>query len=259
MKKYAFISVFGLIFAILNVFASSTSFTPEQTQAIQTIVHDYLVNNPQVLVEASQALQVQQQKKMRDAALKAIPKIASDLFYGKGTPVIGDAKGHISLVEFFDYRCPHCKDMTPIINNLMKKYPHLRVVYKEWPIFGGPSLFAAQAALAAQQQGDHYAAFHEALMKANSNMSNQDVLNIAKKLGLNVDKLQQDMKAKEIMDLINQNFKLASQLGLQGTPAFVIAKTPVEGKAASAEELQATLIPGATSEDKLVAAIQAIH
>ncbi len=241
--------IIGLLFAI-SALATTASFTPEQTKAIEKIVHNYLVNHPEVLVEASQALQHKQRQSMEKQALNAIPEVADLLFYGKNTPVAGDKSGAISLVEFFDYRCPHCKEMTPILKELMKQQPNLRVVFKEWPIFGGASLFAARAALASQKQGK-YVEFHNALMASPRGMDSKMVISIAKKVGLNVKQLEIDMKSPEINQQINNDYKVANQLGLQGTPAFIIAKTPVEGSKPTTESLDASFIPGATTLETL--------
>ncbi len=228
----------------------ANQFNTEQTTAIEKIVHDYLVKNPQVLVEASEALQQQQEADMQKQVMGLIPKVAQDLFLNANSPVVGNKQGNVTLVEFFDYRCPHCKEMAAIIEGLIKKNPNLKVVLKEWPIFGGPSLFAAQAALAAQEQGKYWA-FHNELMNAPQGLKNEDVLKLAKKAGLDVKKLQKAMQSDKIKQQIESTYKIAKQLQLQGTPVFIIARTPTAGADITEESLQAAFIPGATTAQTL--------
>ena len=168
---------------------TTTSFSPQQVKDIQKVVHNYLVNNPQVLVEASQALQKQSQKKEQQFAQQVIQKNVQQLFKDPASPVVGNQRGTVTLVEFFDYQCGHCKAMNPIIQNIVKKNKNLRVVFKELPIFGSESQFAAKAALASVKQGKDYV-FHDALLSENNPLTSKKVFQVAKKVGLNVTELK---------------------------------------------------------------------
>lgn len=127
--------------ALANVAANTVnSFSPAQKIAIEKIVHDYLVANPTVLIEATQALQIQQQKDMVSKAEAGIKANAKDLFNNAQSPVIGNPKGSVTIVEFFDYQCSVCQRMAPVISDLVKNNPNLRVVLTQWPIFGQVSL-----------------------------------------------------------------------------------------------------------------------
>ena len=141
---------------------------PEQQKEIEKIVHDYLVNNPEVLVEVSQALQQKQQQNIQQQAKTGILENADQLFSGT-LAVAGNPKGNVTLVEFFDYQCIHCKKMAPVISELIKKDSNLRVIYKEFPIFGKGSEVASQVALAAAMQGK-YQQMHDALLKLESRL-----------------------------------------------------------------------------------------
>lgn len=219
----------------------SSQLSPEQTKEIQKVIHDYLISNPQVLVEASQALQQQQMSKMQEVAQKGISKNAKDLFDNPNSPVAGNAKGNATLIEFMDYQCGHCKEMSPIIDQIVQADPQLRVVIKEFPIFGETSEFAAKAALASVKQGKFWP-FHLALMKDENPLSHDEVLKIAKSVGIDTDKLQNDMKDAAIMDQLKDNFKLAQELGLMGTPALVVGN---QGGTKTA------FVPGTTSKGNL--------
>jgi protein-disulfide isomerase len=214
---------------------------PAQVKQIQQVVHDYLVNNPEVLVEASQALQQKEVAKMQTTARDAIGKNAKTLFNDPASPVMGNPNGDVTVVEFMDYQCGHCKEMAPILEGIIKKDPQVRVVFKELPIFGASSEYAAKAALAAQKQ-DKFAALHQALITSTGPLSNESVMQIAKSAGLNTEQLQQDMKDTAYDQQLQANMQLAQTLGLIGTPAFIIGNRDGSKNA---------FIPGATSAQNM--------
>lgn len=225
---------------------AASSMTDAQKKETEKVIHDYLVNNPEVLLEASQALQQKQQQNMQQQAQSAIQENADDLFKGKLTSV-GNVKGNVTVVEFFDYQCIHCKKMTPIIDGLVKKDSDLRVVYKEFPIFGKSSETASRAALAAGMQGK-YKQMHDALLNIEKHLDDQIVMDTAKSLGLDMKKLKKDMDSKEVTDILESNRQLAEKLHLMGTPAFIVASTP-NGKFKKGTE--PSFIPGAATEESL--------
>lgn len=219
--------------------SAQTSFTPEQTKAIENIVRKYLIQNPQVMVEVMQALQQKQQAKMQEQVKVAIKENAKQLFDDANSPVAGNPNGTVTLVEFFDYQCPHCKHIAPVIDQLIKQNPDLKVVYKSLAIFPG-STYINKASLAALKQGK-YQAFHEALMKSKGPLNKQAVLKIAKQVGLNVKQLQTDMKSDTVQDQLQTNLDLAGPdaLNLVGTPAFVVAVN-----VNNPEQMHSYFIPG---------------
>lgn len=226
--------------------ASSSSMSDTQKKDIEKVVHDYLLSNPEVLLEASQALQQKQQQNMQQQAASAIQEQAPQLFQGDLTSV-GNKKGNVTVVEFFDYQCIHCKKMSPTMESLVKKDANLRVIYKEFPIFGKSSETASRVALAAGMQGK-YMAMHEALLKMDKRLDDKVVMDAAKSLGLDMTKLKKDMQSKEVTAILDGNRQLAEKLHLMGTPAFIIAATP-EGKFKTGSE--PSFVPGAASEESL--------
>ncbi len=223
-----------------------SSMSDVQKKEIEKVVHDYLVNNPEVLLEASQALQQKQQQNMQQQAQSAIQENANNLFQGKLTTV-GNAKGNVTVVEFFDYQCIHCKKMAPIMEGLIKKDSDLRVIYKEFPIFGKSSETASRAALAAGMQGK-YIQMHNALLDTEKRLDDKIVMDIAKSVGLDLKKLQKDMKSKEVSDVLDANRELAEKLHLMGTPAFIVASTPGSKFKKGTEP---SFVPGASTEEAL--------
>ncbi|CDZ77497.1 Thiol:disulfide interchange protein DsbA precursor [Legionella massiliensis] len=234
------------IAAAANTDASTSPMSDAQQKQIEKIVHDYLVANPEVLLEASQALQQKQQQAMQVQAQAAIQSNA-DKIINDNLTVAGNPKGNVTLVEFFDYQCIHCKKMAPVISDLAKQNGNLRIVYKEFPIFGKSSETASRAALAAAMQGK-YMAMHDALIKQDGRLNDDMIMSAAKAAGLNVAKLKADMNSKTVTDALNANRQLAEQLHLMGTPAFILAATP-DGKLK--QGTTPTFIPGAASEESL--------
>ena len=226
--------------------AATATTTPEQKKQIEQIVHDYLINNPEVLVEASQALQHKQQQSMQEQAKSAISTNAEQLFNEK-VSVSGNPKGDVTVVEFFDYQCIHCKKMNPVMDALIKKDNNLRVIYKEFPIFGKSSEMASQAALAAGMQGK-YQQMHDALLKVDKQLDETIIMDTAKSLGLDMTKLKADMASATVTDALEANRKLAESMHLMGTPAFIVAATPAGQFKANSEP---AFIPGAASEEVL--------
>ncbi len=224
-----------------------TTFTPAQKVEIGQIIRDYLVkDNPAVLIEASQALQSQQQAQVQKKAQSAIAQNGGALVGGTLT-VAGNPKGDVTLVEFFDYACGHCIKMKPVINALIKKNPNLRVVFKEFPIFGKDSDTASRVAIVAAMHGK-YMKFQNAAFKADQHLDEKTILAIAKKIGLNMSTLKTEMESKAVTDALDESRALAESIHLMGTPALVLLSTP-EGKFKPGSKT--AFIPGAASEETI--------
>ena len=233
--------------ALMAAEENTASAMPDaQKKEIEKVVHDYLVANPEVLLEASQALQQKQQQNMQQQAQSAIKENTDQLFAGK-TTVLGNPKGNVTIVEFFDYQCIHCKKMSPVIEALIKKDSDLRVIYKEFPIFGKSSELASKAALAAGMQGK-YQVMHHALINAGKELNEEKIMEAAKQAGLDMKKFKQDMDSKEVAAELEANRALAEKLHLMGTPAFIVASTPNGQFKVGTEP---SFIPGAASEESL--------
>jgi len=231
--------------------ALADTFSGTQKKELEQMVHEYLVNNPEVLIEASQALQQKQQKEMQSQAQGAITANAAQLFAGSVT-TMGNPKGNVTVVEFFDYQCMHCKKMKPVLADLLKKDKSLRVIYMEFPIFGKSSEVASRAALAAAMQGK-YQAMHNALFDNEKHLDEDSVMKAAKAAGLDVNKLKQDMQSEKVTKMLDTNRQLAEKLHLMGTPAFIVASTPNgQFKIGS----QPAFVPGATTLPALEAMIK---
>src|SRR6516164_10344073 len=170
---------------------------PEQRREIESIIHDYLLQHPDVLIEAIGAAEEKVKTEAGEKAQQALIARRSEIFDEPGTPVGGNPKGDVTLVEFFDYRCPYCKQVQPRLKELLAGDHQLRIAYNEFPILGAVSVAAARAALAAHQQSK-YEAFHDAMMAAKGEITEDTVYRVAGSVGLDVDRLKRDMTLPEI-------------------------------------------------------------
>ena len=196
--------------------------------AIRQIVRDYLLENPEVLVEVQQALQARQDAAEAAQARQAIERHRDEIFSDPEAPVAGNPEGAITLVEFFDYRCGYCKRVKPTLETLLAENDDLRLVYKEFPILGPESAEAAQAALAARAQG-LYEPFHWALLDVEGPLDFATIMEVARSVGLDDERLARDMEDPAITDVIARNYALADALGIRGTPGFVIGDRLIRG------------------------------
>lgn len=220
------VALFGAIG--LGSAAGAADFSDEQKQAIETIVREYLMNNPDVIIDVLQVAQEKLKADSRDKATAALATRKKEVFDDPTAPVAGNPKGDVTLVEFFDYRCPYCKQVVPAIDALLAEDKQLRFVYKEFPVLGPESVTAAKAALASRKQGK-YDAFHRALMNLKGQMNEEAVFKVAASVGLDVERLKRDMADPEIDRMLKANAKLADELDIRGTPAFVVGDEIVPG------------------------------
>ncbi|MBW8728935.1 MAG: DsbA family protein, partial [Inquilinus limosus] len=151
-----------------------------------------------------------------------------EIFRSASSPVIGNAQGDVTLVEFFDYQCGYCKRAQPDLERLVKQDTGLKVVLKEFPILGPASVTAARASLAAKMQGK-YLEFHTKMMGLKGQLTDQVIYDTAQQVGLDLDKLKQDMNDASVVAELRANMDLAQALGVQGTPAFVINDQIIPG------------------------------
>lgn len=251
MKLIKLLTVSALASSMMSpAVMADTTFSPSQKTQIEKIIHDYLVNSPEVLMEASQALQVKQQLVQQKEAKSAILQNSEQLLTEK-IAFAGNPKGNVTIVEFFDNQCGHCKTMKPILAALIEKDNNVRVIYKEFPIFGKSSELAARAALAAGMQGK-YVPMHDVLLQADKRLDKAMIMEAAKTAGLDMPKFTVDMDSKTVTDALEENRKLAEKLHLMGTPAFIVLSTP-NGKLKAGAE--ASFVPGGIGAEALQALV----
>ncbi len=195
---------------------------PPMTRSdVEAIIEDYLTRNPEIVIRALEAWERLREEREADAARQAIARFDDDIHHDPETPWGGDPDGDVVIVEFFDYRCGYCRMSAPGLFAVRDTVPGAKVIYKEFPILGEDSLRAAKAALAAREQG-LYEAYHRALMLETEDYSEAGLMALAQSVGLDTGRLSADMKDPSIEAYLERTHQLASALGINGTPAFII-------------------------------------
>ncbi|PWR02421.1 hypothetical protein DKT77_12545 [Meridianimarinicoccus roseus] len=224
--------------AALAVFLPIAAFADDLSEdRVRELVLETIRENPQIVMEAVAILQRQEADAQAQAQAQVLEDERDLLERDPNAPVLGNPDGDVTIVEFFDYNCPYCRRVKPEIEALLAADPNVRLVYREWPILGEGSVFAARAALAAREQG-LYEEFHWALMGMNGRAEEAAVMRVAEEVGLDLVQLRRDMAAPEIEEHIATSMRLSQALGFNGTPSFVIGEVLVPGLVEQ-EQLQA--------------------
>jgi protein-disulfide isomerase len=207
-------------------------FTDAQRTEIQKIIKEYLIANPELIEEASAELNKRQQAAEAVKQSAGVKKHADLLFKSPRGVIVGGRDGDVNFVEFFDYNCGFCKKAMADMIDLMKADPKLRVTLKEFPVLGAPSVEAAQVAVAVRMQdqgGKKYLDFHQKLLSSRGPVDRAKAMAAAKESGLDMARLEKDVASPEVKATIEENFKMAEDIGLNGTPSYVIGEQVVVG------------------------------
>ncbi len=206
-------------------------FTPDQKSAIEAMIKDYLMSNPEVIQDALAELEKRQKDKERVARLSVTQDKAGLLFTSQHQMVFGNPNGDVTLVEFFDYNCGYCKRALGDKLKLIETDKNLRVIVKEFPVLGQASVEAAQVALAVKDQlkPEKQLEFHTKLMQARGTINRDKALEIAAGAGANLEKLRREMDSPAVLAGIRESVGIADQLGLTGTPSYVIGEEIIVG------------------------------
>ena len=212
--------------------ASAQSFSDNQRGDIETIVRDYLLAHPEVLEEAMAELSKRQTAAEAEKQKASVATNAETIFNSPRGVVLGNKDGDVTFVEFFDYNCGYCKRAMADMLDLMKTDPKLKVVLKEFPVLSQGSVEAAQVAVAVRMQdpsGKKYLDFHQKLLSGRGAADKVRAMAAAKEAGLDAARIEKDLASPEVRATIEENFKLAEAMGMNGTPSYVIGKQVVVG------------------------------
>ena len=196
--------------------------------ALGKTIREYLLANPEVLVEAMQELERKQDSQRDAVAEKGVKENQAELYRDPDSPVGGNPNGDVVIVEFNDYQCPYCKKAYQSVKSVAGSDGKVKIIYKDLPILGEASKIAALAALASVKQGKHLA-LHNALMEFTGKLDRDKILELAASVGIDRAQLEKDMEDPKLKQIIDRNLALASALGIRGTPAFVVGKQFVPG------------------------------
>ena len=225
-------ALFALAFCGAPMSASAQSFTDTQRGDIETIVRNYLIAHPEVLEEAMAELSKRQTAAEAAKHEAGVASNAEAIFNSPRNVTLGNKDGDVTFVEFFDYNCGYCKRAMVDMMDLMKADPKLKVVLKEFPVLSQGSVEAAQVGVAVRMQdptGKKYLDFHQKLLGGRGAADKARALQAAKEAGLDTAKIEKDLAGPEVRATIEENFKLAEAMGMNGTPSYVIGKQIVIG------------------------------
>jgi protein-disulfide isomerase len=212
------------------------AFTPAQRKELETIIKDVLLNNPEIMLEVQNALESKMDKIQAERMAVAIKENATELYRPAGSPIVGNVKGDVPVIEFFDYNCGYCKKALSEVTQLMDKDKKVRIIMKEFPILSKGSEEASRVALAAKMQGKYWE-FHRAMLESQGQANEAASLRIAEKLGLDMARLKKDMASPEVKKEIDDTRQLATKMGIQGTPHFIVGDRIIAGAPENLTEL----------------------
>ncbi len=214
---------------------------PLDKAAVEQIIRDYLLENPELLIEVQDALEEKQSVAARENQSKIIADNHEQIFNDANDSVYGNPKGDITVVEFYDYNCGYCKRAMPDMQALLKADPNVRFVLKEFPILGPDSMRTHLVAQAFKKlMPEKYMELHEVLMSEPRSSTEESAIAAAKKLGADEAKLRELMKSKEVVTSFQNAYTIAQALNISGTPSYIIGNE---------------LVPGAVGHDTLAAKI----
>lgn len=204
----------------INTQLNAKTYDDGDKTAIRKIVKDYLMENPEIIREALIELERRTAEAEKNRQKKLVAENQELLTDPKYAHITGNEKGDITVIEFFDYNCPYCRQSLVDIEKLIKNDKNVRVVLKEYPILGEASKQASLAALASRKQ-NKYMEFHTALLTAKGRINDEQISLIAKNVGLDVDQLKKDMESEDVLESHNKNMEVGRKLGINGTPTFI--------------------------------------
>ena len=234
MFSFRFLAPAALALALCGApaVASAQSFNDAQRGEIQKIMKDYLLTHPEILEEVSAELTKRQAAAEAEKHAAAVTANANLIFNSPRGVTVGNKDGDVTFVEFFDYNCGYCKKAMTDMVEIMKDDPKLKVVLKEFPVLGPASVEAAQVAVAVRMQdptGKKYLDFHQKLLSGRGQADKARSMAAAKEAGLDMARLEKDFSSPEVRATIEENFKLAESMGMNGTPSYVIGKQVIIG------------------------------
>jgi protein-disulfide isomerase len=213
--------------------ANAQSFSPEQRGEIEKVIRDYLLRNPELLQEVIQEMERRQAQAEAEKHREAIKEHAQALFNSDRQIVLGNPQGDVTMVEFFDYNCGFCRKALEDKLALIKADPKLRLVLKEFPVLGEGSTQAAQVAVSVRMQdktgGKKYLEFHQKLFASRGQIDKARALAVVREIGLDAARAEREMGSDEVRLTLEEGFKLAEALGINGTPTYVLAGQVVVG------------------------------
>jgi protein-disulfide isomerase len=212
--------------------ARAQSFNPEQRGEIERIIKEYLLSHPELMQDVMSELEKRQSVAEAEKHRDAVKQHSAAIFTSPRQVTLGNPQGDVTVVEFFDYNCGYCKRAMTDMMELMKGDGKIKFVLKEFPVLGEGSVQAAQVAAAVRMQdktGKKYLEFHQKLLTGRGQADKTRALAAAKEIGMDVARIEKDIAGDEVKATLEESFKLAEALGLNGTPSYVVGNDVVIG------------------------------
>ena len=224
-------AAFLAVSALVGLAPTTASAADELSEKrVMEIVEKMLREQPEIIVEALTAYQAKQELEEKERQREMLSSNNRNLYNRPGDPFIGNPDAKITVVEFFDYRCGYCKRVLKDVVALTEANPDIKVVFKEFPILGDASVLASRISLAVNEVAPaKYAEFHKKVMGGRGAVNKASLLRIADALGIDTAAVEAAMEAKAVSSAIRENYELAEQLGIRGTPAFVVGDQVIPG------------------------------
>jgi protein-disulfide isomerase len=245
MKFFSRPRLAAMLTAVAVLAAGSAAAQNLSREQIEQIVREYILKNPEIVRDAIVELRRREEQAETQLRSNALKTYQAKLFNSPRGVVVGNPKGDVTLVEFFDYNCGYCKKALGDVTQLLKNDPNLKVVFKELPILSPGSVEAARVSIAVRiQDPSKYFAFHRILLNGRGEANGARALAAAKEAGLDIERIKKDMNSPEVEATLQESAELAEALKIGGTPSYVLADQ---------------LIPGALPYERLALAIAAVR
>jgi len=220
----------GLVSGAHDAQAKDASFSEAQKAELEDFVRDFIMNNPEVLIESVNQMREKEQQEQEANAKKALDDHAEFLLKDKSVPEIGNPEGDVTIIEFFDFNCGYCKRAFDVVSETVEKDKNVRVRFIDLPILSVSSEMASKWALAAKKQGKYWE-FHSILMKNPAPKDEENMTNMANEVGMDVEKLKKDAESEDVKKELENARKVANALSITGTPGFIIGDEIIRGYA----------------------------
>lgn len=229
----------GLFAAALALCSTALPLSPASAQtagaeldraAIQEIVREFLLENPEIMIEMQEVLEARQEERIKALQADTLTSREQDIYNSPFNAVFGDPEAPVTVVEFFDYNCGYCRRAMEDMERIVGENSDVRFVLKEWPVLGPQSVAAHRVSVAVNRmRPDLYAEFHRELLGRDGTKDGEAALEVAELLGMDSEALQAEAEKEYVEDAIRQSYDLADSLGIRGTPAYIVGDEVVGG------------------------------
>ena len=219
--------------------APASAFTTAQREELVRLLREAFARDPGILRDGLAALQADEARRA-DKVTRDVLTMMGPRLVDAADPVLGNPMGDVVVIEFYDTRCPYCRRMKPVVADLLRTDRRLKVVVKDLPVLGPSSQLESRALLAVQRQGGYFK-MQEAVMATGGTSTRDSLRDMADRLGLDGGRMLRDMDDPVIKARLEANVQLAREIGIEGTPAFVIGQRLIGG-AVELKELQAAVV-----------------